>query len=88
MSAVERDYVSHRKYASTDPSFIAFDIGFEIGEIWSSKIGSKSATQKVRLRAVWMGRNLGVEIGSFLGSKIRVIFRVDFWALFCPQKAP
>ena len=38
--------------------------------------------QKVRLCAVWMGRNLGVKIGSFLGSKIRVIFRVDFWALF------
>ena len=34
--------------------------------------------QKVRLRAVWMGRNLGLKIGCFLGSEIRVIFRVDF----------
>ena len=34
--------------------------------------------QKARLRAVWMGRNLGVKIGLFLGSKIRVIFGVDF----------
>ena len=24
--------------------------------------------QKVRLRAVWMGRNLGIKIGHFLGS--------------------
>ena len=38
--------------------------------------------QKARLRAVWMGRNLGVKIESFLGSKIRgekeAIFEVDF----------
>ena len=48
--------------------------------------------QKVRLRAVWMGRNLGFKIGSFwssiLGSKIRVekeaIFETDFDA----QKTP
>ena len=44
--------------------------------------------QKVRLRAVWMGRNLGVEIGSFLGSKIRVIFRVEKEADFEAQKTP
>ena len=28
--------------------------------------------QKVRLRAVWMGRDLGVKMGSFSGSKIGV----------------
>ena len=44
--------------------------------------------QKVRLRAVWMGRDLGVKIGSFLGSKIRVIFRVEKSAVLDPQKAP
>ena len=42
--------------------------------------------QKVRLRAVWMGRNLGVKIGVLLGSRIRVIFRVLFWALFWTSK--
>ena len=70
------------------------------GGFYSPKIGLKSATQKVRLehvdledqkvrlRAVWMGRNLGVKIGSFLGSKIRVIFRVIFLVDFETQKAP
>ena len=43
--------------------------------------------QKVRLRAVWMGRNLGVKIGSFLGSKIRVIFRVEKSAVLEAQNA-
>ena len=42
--------------------------------------------QKARLLAVWMGRNLGVKIESFLGSKIRVIFRVDFGTLFWVSK--
>jgi len=44
--------------------------------------------QKVRLRAVWVGRNLGVKIGRFLGSKIRVIFRVKKSAVFGTQKTP
>ena len=42
--------------------------------------------QKVRLRAVWMGRNLGGKIGVLLGSRIRVIFMVLFWALFWTSK--
>ena len=33
--------------------------------------------QKVRLRAVWMGRNLEVKIDHFLGSKIAVFFRSE-----------
>ena len=42
--------------------------------------------QKARLRAVWMGRKIASFWGSILGSKIRVIFRVDFWALFWASK--
>ena len=33
--------------------------------------------QKVRLRAVWMGRNLGVKIEVFFGLKIAVLFRSE-----------
>ena len=44
--------------------------------------------QKVRLRAVWMGRNLGVKLGLFLGSKIRVEKEAIFETDFCPQKTP
>jgi len=44
--------------------------------------------QKVRLRAVWMGRDLGLKIGSFWSSflslKIAVLFRPEKG----PQKAP
>ena len=50
------------------------------------KIGLKLGHQKVRLRAVWMGRNLGLKIGCFLGSKIRVIFRVEKSAVFGAKK--
>ena len=36
--------------------------------------------QKVSLRAVWMGRDLGIKIESFLGSKIRGKNKVFFRA--------
>ena len=44
--------------------------------------------QKVRLRAVWMGRKIESFWSSNLGVGNRDIFRVDFYALFCPQKTP
>ena len=34
--------------------------------------------QKVRLRAVWMGRDLGVKIDHFLGTILELKFRIDF----------
>jgi len=42
--------------------------------------------QKVRLRAVWMGRKIESFWRHFFGSKISTIFRVDFWALFWASK--
>jgi len=63
-------------------------------------MGSKSASekvhlcavdlgdQKVRLRAVWMGRKIESFWSSILGSKIRVEKEAIFETDFCPQKAP
>ena len=57
-----------------------------MGEIWSSKTPLKMSTQKVhlcavdpgdqkvRLCAVWMGRNLEVKLDHFLGSKNQSLF--------------
>ena len=56
------------------------------GRFYNPKIGLKSAhqkvrlcavdlgDQKVRLRAVWMGRNLGLKLDHFLGSKNQSFF--------------
>ena len=40
--------------------------------------------QKVRLRAVWDGRNLGFKLGSFL----EVFFVLKIAVLFCSEKVP
>ena len=52
--------------------FIAFNRGFGWGAGLGSKIGLKIRHQKVRLRAVWMGRKIASFWSSILGSKIRV----------------
>ena len=44
--------------------------------------------QKVRLRAVWMGRKIESFWSSILGSKISTIFRVEKLAVLEAQKAP
>ena len=71
-----------------------------MGWFWDLKIGLKMThqkvhlcavdleDQKVRLRAVWMGRKIASFWSSILGVEIRVIFRVEKSVVFGAQKAP
>ena len=44
--------------------------------------------QKVRLRAVWMGRNLGLKMGLILGAFLDPQIAVLFHPEKVPQKTP